>query len=619
MTTNNTIWKSKDKPLLFIRLLFPGICLENSSEFSERYNKGSIRQLRISIFLSIFVYLVFAFVDVYAVPEITTILLLIRFAGYLPISMILLSLTNKAWFYRYYQPIVAIFAFIASIGLLFIHVIASLNDFTGYQYAIFFSLIFIYTLLRLRFFWAALTGWTIFIIYNSITLFVPELNDMTWFDANILFVFINLFGMFSVWFIERQEWREFTLQNMLRLEKLKTEKLIEDLEERVQIRTSQLEKTNSELQWVNESLEKTIEANSQYQMVLLNDVNERTLLQEKFAFLSYHDHLTGIYNRRFFEEESKRLDVPRNLPITLLMADVNGLKLINDSFGHFYGDEILKVVAEIMKDACRADDIVARLGGDEFVLLLPKTNASEAESIMSRMLQMAKTKHVGSIEVSISFGLDTKTDDTTSIQEVFNLAEDKMYRSKLFDSPSMRGRTINAIMNTLHEKNDREAKHSRRVSDLCKKMGLALKMADSEVQVLKTVGLLHDIGKIAIHEALLNKDNILTTEEWADVKRHPEIGYRILSTVNDMSEMAVYVLAHHEKWDGSGYPKGLSGTEIPLQARIIAIADAFDAMTGDRSYRNPWTTEDAGKELIKYAGIQFDPDLVRIFVQNVIS
>jgi len=619
MTTNNTIWKSKDKPLLFIRLLFPGICLENSSEFSERYNKGSIRQLRISIFLSIFVYLVFAFVDVYAVPEITTILLLIRFAGYLPISMILLSLTNKAWFYRYYQPIVAIFAFIASIGLLFIHVIASLNDFTGYQYAIFFSLIFIYTLLRLRFFWAALTGWTMFIIYNSITLFVPELNDMTWFDANILFVFINLFGMFSVWFIERQEWREFTLQNMLRLEKLKTEKLIEDLEERVQIRTSQLEKTNSELQWVNESLEKTIEANSQYQMVLLNDVNERKLLQEKFAFLSYHDHLTGIYNRRFFEEESKRLDVPRNLPITLLMADVNGLKLINDSFGHFYGDEILKVVAEIMKDACRADDIVARLGGDEFVLLLPKTNASEAESIMSRMLQMAKTKHVGSIEVSISFGLDTKTDDTTSIQEVFNLAEDKMYRSKLFDSPSMRGRTINAIMNTLHEKNDREAKHSRRVSDLCKKMGLALKMADSEVQVLKTVGLLHDIGKIAIHEALLNKDNILTTEEWADVKRHPEIGYRILSTVNDMSEMAVYVLAHHEKWDGSGYPKGLSGTEIPLQARIIAIADAFDAMTGDRSYRNPWTTEDAGKELIKYAGIQFDPDLVRIFVQNVIS
>jgi diguanylate cyclase (GGDEF)-like protein/PAS domain S-box-containing protein len=352
--------------------------------------------------------------------------------------------------------------------------------------------------------------------------------------------------------------------------------------------------------------------------ILWRDISERKKMEQKLKYLGYHDLLTGLYNRRFFEEELKRLDVERNFPLTIVIADVNGLKLINDSFGHAMGDELLKTVAEVTKKACRADDIIARLGGDEFVILLPKTNASETEQILNRIKALARKEKVGSIAISVAFGYETKKKEEEKIQEILKKAEDHMYKKKLFESPSMRGKTINAIINTLHEKNKREEQHSHRVSALCKSMGKALGLPEGEIEELKTVGLLHDIGKIAIEETILNKPGKLTDEEWREIKRHPEIGYRILSTVNDMSEMAEYVLAHHERWDGKGYPKGLKGEEITLQSRIISIADSYDAMTSERSYRSALPEKVAREELQKNSGAQFDPELVRVFIEKVL-
>ena len=347
------------------------------------------------------------------------------------------------------------------------------------------------------------------------------------------------------------------------------------------------------------------------------DITDRKKSEEKIHYLGYYDQLTGLYNRRFYEEELKRLDTDRNLPMTVVMGDINGLKLINDSFGHAMGDELLKKVAEVIKKGCRVDDIIARLGGDEFVILLPKTDDIETERIIKRINELLSNEKVFNIDISISFGFETKNSKLQPIQEILKKAEDNMYKIKLIESPIIRRETISAIISTLHEKNKREEQHSHRVSSLCRIMGEALGLNENKIEELKEVGLLHDIGKIAIDDKILNKTGKLSDNEWKEIKLHPGIGYRILSTVSNMSEMAKYVLAHHERWDGNGYPRGLKREEIPFESRIIAIADSYDAMISDRPYRKALSKEEACKELVNNAGSQFDPDIVKLFNERI--
>lgn len=353
-------------------------------------------------------------------------------------------------------------------------------------------------------------------------------------------------------------------------------------------------------------------------VLVFRDFTEKKRSQDEIKYLSFHDHLTRLYNRRFFEVEMERIDTERNLPISIIMGDVNGLKLINDTFGHSVGDELLVKATKILKDSFRADDIVARVGGDEIAVLLPKTDASEAKELIKRLQTNLKKEQVRDIEISISFGCETKIDSTESLALVLKKAEDYMYNNKLFESPSVRGRVIDNIITTINAKSPREKAHSERVSQLCIAIGDALKMGEYDINRLKALGLFHDIGKIAIADDILNKPDKLTESEYKEICRHAEIGYRVLSAVNDMSEMAEHVLYHHERWDGKGYPKGLKGGSIPLPSRICALADAYDAMTSDRSYRPAMSNEDAVAELKKNAGTQFDPELVEVFVEQVL-
>lgn len=349
------------------------------------------------------------------------------------------------------------------------------------------------------------------------------------------------------------------------------------------------------------------------------DITDRKKKEDENLYLSYHDVLTGIYNRRFYEEEIKRMDTERNLPISIIIGDVNGLKLVNDAFGHDKGDELLKKAATVIQSACRTDDIVARWGGDEFVILMPKTNTKEAEEIVNKIKKQYLDIYVNAIRVSISFGWDAKREPDQDILKVLKSAEDYMYQHKIIENESMRDNTITTIIRTLHEKNPREEQHSRRVSEICQYIGKAIGLSEVEVSRLKVVGLLHDIGKIAIEEGILNKPGKLTEREKSEINRHPDIGYRILSSSYSMLDLADCILAHHERWDGAGYPKGLKGEAIPMVARIIAIADSYDAMTSDRTYRKALSEEVALAEIQKNAGTQFDPEISRIFIEKMLN
>ncbi len=351
-------------------------------------------------------------------------------------------------------------------------------------------------------------------------------------------------------------------------------------------------------------------------MSVATDVTERNERESKISFLSYHDALTGLHNRRYYEENLKIIDVPENYPLTIVMSDINGLKLINDAFGHIAGDQLLVSAANIIASYCRESDLLARVGGDEFIIAMPNTTGLEAEKIIEEINKNTKNIKIESIELSISFGFDTKVNSQEDIQDIYRSAEDKMYREKLIEIPSMRSGAIEAILKTLHEKDSKSEIHSRIVSEISEKIAIGIGLDRQEAHEVKTAGLLHDIGKIILPSEILTKNGRLTPEEYQVVKGHPEIGFRILNSTTNMRNISNIVLNHHERWDGHGYPRGIKGDAIPLQSRIVAIADAFDAMTSIRTYREVFTNEQAIEEIKKYSGTQFDPEISMYFVNN---
>ena len=370
------------------------------------------------------------------------------------------------------------------------------------------------------------------------------------------------------------------------------------------------------------TLQRNLKKRDELQMLIdyLNEMRNRIKNTVKeIKELSHTDQLTGLYNRRFFEEELKRLDTLRNLPLSLIMVDVNGLKLTNDAFGHEAGDQLLQKVAQVLKEECRADDIIARIGGDEFVILLPKTDHLQVATLGERLIGATGKKEIKNLPVSASFGWDTKNSQKEDIETVFKRAEDYMYSKKAYKKDSQRQHSLQIILDTLFTKESREREHARRVSEFSVAIGVALGLSEAEVKELKIAGQYHDIGKIALQEDILNKKGKLSDKERKEIKRHPELSYNILSSVNEFGPIAEIVLYHHERWDGKGYPSGLQGEEIPLQSRIIMVADAFDAMTEKRPYRRALNKEEAVLQLKKGAWKQFDGNITEAFINKVLS
>ena len=345
---------------------------------------------------------------------------------------------------------------------------------------------------------------------------------------------------------------------------------------------------------------------------------ERVYYQEKLRYKSFHDSLTDLYNRRFFEEEMQRIDTERQLPLSIIMTDLNGLKIINDSYGHEKGDEILIKTAEILKEVFRKEDIIARQGGDEFAILLPETNNKQVNEIVKRIKnQVEIVNKKEDIPVSMAVGSATKEDVGQDIKEVLRKADDNMYQNKLSESRSSKSNIVQGLLNTLNAKSSETKEHAMRMTKLAFHFGDKLNLSNSELNRLSLLATMHDIGKTTISEEILNKPGELSREEWEVIKKHSEKGYKIATASEEFALIADEILAHHEKWDGSGYPNGLKGEEIPYLARVISIVDAYDVMTNERPYSKAISKENALAEIKDCAGSQFDPDLAEVAVKVI--
>lgn len=352
------------------------------------------------------------------------------------------------------------------------------------------------------------------------------------------------------------------------------------------------------------------------------DITDRKKKEDKIEYLSIHDVMTGLYSRMYFDTELYRLDAANDLPYSVITGDVNALKLTNDLFGHNEGDKLIMETAELLRGNC-GQGIVARTGGDEFSVLLPKTGEEEASRIVTRIYAAFEEQKALPREqnyfLSISLGYASKTKEEQTIGEVLKTAEEHMYRRKLLEHQSIRSTLLSTIKELLFSKSSETMEHAERMAQLARRMGLVLLLNEADLVSLELMAMLHDIGKIGISNAVLSKPGKLEEIEWTEIKRHPEIGYRIALTIPELQGIAGYILCHHERWDGTGYPQGLSGEEIPYIARIIAVIDAFDAMTEDRPYRKGMPYLDAAQEILRHAGRQFDPDLARLFVERVLE
>lgn len=341
------------------------------------------------------------------------------------------------------------------------------------------------------------------------------------------------------------------------------------------------------------------------------DVTDRKKTEDYIRYISYHDQLTDLYNRHYFEQCKEDL---KDLPVlNVIMTDVNGLKLVNDTYGHKAGDELLKTYANILRKSFRQSDLFFRWGGDEFIIILKNTEETKSWELCNRLIKHCGETFVNDIPLSISVGISSKAPGQ-GIDKAIQEAEDLMYKHKLLESRSSKNLIMKTLLETLSEKSFETKEHIDRMNLIGRQFGESLSLPPSELSRLGTLTMLHDIGKINIDKHVLLKKTALTDEEWEEIIKHTEVGYRITRTTEEFAYVAEEILSHHERWDGKGYPQGLEGKSIPYLARVLNLIDSYEVMCSSRPYKNKMSVEEIIEEIVRCSGKQFDPDLAEEFV-----